>query len=63
MEEKKNNALSIVLLVVLAVYVLSPADLMPGPVDDIILMLIYVLTNRSGIALPEGMFSKNAKTK
>ncbi len=59
--EKKNNTLSVVLLVVLAVYVLSPADLMPGPVDDIILMLIYVLTNRSGIVLPEGMFAKSSK--
>ena len=36
--ENRNNALSIVLLVALAVYFVSPVDAMPGPIDDAILI-------------------------
>ena len=50
---QNKNALNVILLVVLAAYVLSPADLMPGPVDDIIVVLIYLLTNRAGMTLPD----------
>ena len=34
------------LLVALILYVVSPVDLMPGPVDDIILCLAYIIANR-----------------
>ena len=34
------------LLVALILYVVSPVDLVPGPVDDIILCLAYVVTRR-----------------
>lgn len=47
--ENRNNALSIVLLVALAVYFVSPVDAMPGPIDDAILILAYILLNRRGI--------------
>ena len=33
-------------LIVLALYVASPVDLAPGPVDDLIMLLIYVIANR-----------------
>lgn len=47
--ENRNNALSIVLLVALAVYFVSPVDAVPGPIDDAILILAYILLNRRGI--------------
>jgi len=34
-----NNVLKVLLLALLGLYVLSPADLCVGPVDDIILIL------------------------
>jgi len=34
------------LLVALILYVISPVDLVPGPVDDIILCLAYVVTRK-----------------
>ena len=34
------------LLVALILYVASPIDLVPGPIDDIILCLAYVVTRR-----------------
>ncbi len=34
------------LLVALILYVVSPVDLVPGPIDDIILCLAYVITRR-----------------
>ena len=34
------------LLVALILYVVSPVDLVPGPIDDIILCLAYVVTRR-----------------
>lgn len=36
-----DGAFSIVLLVVVALYMVSPVDLVPGLIDDIILMLLY----------------------
>ncbi len=34
------------LLVALVLYVVSPVDLLPGPIDDIILILAYVVTRK-----------------
>lgn len=34
------------LLVALFLYVVSPVDLVPGPIDDIILCLAYVVTRK-----------------
>lgn len=34
------------LLIALILYVVSPVDLVPGPIDDIILCLAYVVTRR-----------------
>ena len=41
-----NKGLNVLVLIVLALYVASPADLAPGPVDDLIMLLIYVIANR-----------------
>lgn len=34
------------LLVALILYVISPVDFVPGPIDDIILCLAYVVTRK-----------------
>ena len=41
-----KNGLNVLVLIVLALYVASPVDLAPGPVDDLIMLLIYVIANR-----------------
>ena len=38
------------LLVALVLYVVSPLDFMPGPLDDIILCLAYVMVRRRKIS-------------
>ena len=38
------------LLVALIVYVISPVDLMPGPIDDIILCLAYIIVRHRSIS-------------
>ena len=40
-----NRSLRVILLVVLILYVISPADFYPGPVDDILAIAAYVLTS------------------
>ena len=41
----ENNALKTVLLVLLIIYILSPVDALPGPVDDLILLFVYMASN------------------
>ena len=41
-----NNGMKIVLLIALLLYVVSPLDLVPGPVDDMIMILMYAILNR-----------------
>ena len=42
---RNSNSLNIIALVVLLVYVVSPVDAVPGPVDDTILCLLYAYMN------------------
>ncbi len=52
-----NNGIKVLLAVLLAVYVVSPVDLMPGtPIDDIILVLFTIASSRKigKKAVPEG---------
>lgn len=39
------------LFALLMVYVISPADLAPGPVDDILALLIYLAANKKQFGL------------
>ena len=39
----ENSAMKIVLLILLILYVLSPVDAVPGPVDDLILLIAYAM--------------------
>lgn len=34
-----NSTVKVMLVILLVIYVLSPVDLCPGPIDDIILLL------------------------
>ena len=40
-----KNTFKILALVALLAYVISPVDALPGPVDDIILCIMYTLMN------------------
>lgn len=40
-----ENALKTALLILVVLYVLSPVDLVPGPIDDIIVSLLFLAAN------------------
>ena len=44
MNERK--ILKWLILAILVLYVVSPADLLPGPVDDLIAILLYLAGNK-----------------
>ncbi len=46
-----NNFTKVLLLVLLLVYVVSPLDLVPGPIDDVLVILLCFAANRSRTAL------------
>ena len=46
METQMDGRFKLLLLAALILYVISPLDLVPGPIDDIILCLAYVVTRR-----------------
>ena len=41
-----NKFMKWLILAVLVIYVVSPADLLPGPVDDAIAILLYLAANK-----------------
>ena len=43
----KNKFLKGLLAILLAVYVISPADLCPGPIDDVLAIRIYFMANKN----------------
>lgn len=45
-----NNLAKISVLIALLAYVISPVDFVPGPIDDMIMLLVYVLANYRGFA-------------
>ena len=46
-----TSVFRIVLLVIVALYTVSPVDCAPGPIDDLIVMLMYVCCNRASVRL------------
>ena len=42
---RENRAIRIILLVILILYVVSPADFYPGPIDDVLAIAAYVFTS------------------
>lgn len=43
-----NKVLKGILIALLAAYVISPVDLVPGPVDDLLLILFSAVMNQIG---------------
>ena len=48
-----NKNMKIIALIALLIYVISPMDAVPGPVDDMILCLVYALMNYKGLGVGE----------
>lgn len=44
-----DNRFKVLLLVALIMYVVSPIDAVPGPIDDIILCIVYAMSGRKNI--------------
>lgn len=44
-----DSKFKILVLVALILYVISPVDVVPGPIDDVILCIIYAMANRNRI--------------
>lgn len=42
-----DNKFKLVLFFALVLYVISPVDAVPGPIDDAILCVLYLITARS----------------
>ena len=40
-----ENALKTALLILVVLYILSPVDLVPGPIDDLIISVLYIAAN------------------
>ena len=43
---KDNKLMKWLILAVLVIYVVSPADFLPGPVDDVIAIFLYLAANK-----------------
>ena len=46
-----NRYMKGILFALLIAYVVSPVDFVPGPVDDILAIILYYAANRSRLAL------------
>ena len=41
-----NQFLITLILIVVAIYIISPLDLIPGPIDDVILAIVTLLARK-----------------
>ena len=57
-ETRMNKWVKLGLIVAIAAYVISPTDAIPGPIDDIILMLLGVAANKKINKKEENMKGK-----
>ncbi len=46
-----NKLLNWIILAILVIYVVSPADFLPGPVDDVIAILLYLAANKRDLRI------------
>ena len=46
-----NKIIKWLVFAILVVYVVSPADLLPGPVDDVIAILLYLAANKRDLRI------------
>ena len=47
----RNKLISWLVLAILLIYVVSPADFLPGPVDDVIAILLYLAANKRDLRI------------
>jgi uncharacterized membrane protein YkvA (DUF1232 family) len=48
---KENKFLKWLVLAILVIYVVSPADFLPGPVDDVIAIFLYLAANKKDLMI------------
>lgn len=41
-----NGAMKGMLFILMLLYVISPVDICPGPIDDLIVIMIYLASNK-----------------
>ena len=41
-----NKLMKLALIIAVAAYVISPSDALPGPIDDIVIMLLGIAANK-----------------
>ena len=46
-----NKIIKWLVFAILVIYVVSPADLLPGPVDDVIAILLYLAANKRDLRI------------
>ncbi len=46
-----NKMMKWLVLAILVIYVVSPADFLPGPVDDVVAILIYLAANKRDLRI------------
>ena len=46
-----NNFIKGVIVTLLVVYVISPLDLAPGPIDDVLAIFLFLVANRNKLML------------
>ena len=57
-----NGFVKGMLFALLIVYVISPADFLPGPIDDALAILIYYIANKKNLGI-ERLVKKDADTE
>ena len=55
-----DKRMKVIALIALLVYVISPVDIAPGPVDDMIMCLLYAIMNYK--SLPEDVLNKKPES-
>lgn len=56
-----NSVLKGMLLMLLIIYVISPVDFFPGPVDDALLGLLYFASNKKGTKSKDEYYYKEVE--
>ena len=49
-----NKMLKWLVLAILVIYVVSPVDFLPGPVDDVLAVLLYLAANKRDLRISKG---------
>ena len=57
---KMDKKMKIIALIALLAYVISPVDLAPGPMDDMIMCLLYAIMNYKSI--PEDVLDEKPES-